>query len=181
MSKGRFIAVVGPSGVGKDSVMAGMAQVDPRIRLARRVITRPQAQGAEQYDGVTDAEFKAMEKAGAFALSWAAHGLQYGIPAEVDAILEGGRDVVANLSRGILGVAEERFSPFMVLSLSARQTVLQERLQARGREDADDIESRLRRASYRMPEGLTVVALDNSGALEDTVSRALNALYPISA
>jgi hypothetical protein len=32
-----------------------------------------------------------------------------------------------------------------------------------------------------MPEGLTVVALDNSGALEDTVSRALNALYPISA
>ena len=46
---GRFIAVVGPSGVGKDSVMQGMAARDPRIVLARRVITRPSDAGGEDF------------------------------------------------------------------------------------------------------------------------------------
>ncbi|MGB0905008.1 MAG: phosphonate metabolism protein/1,5-bisphosphokinase (PRPP-forming) PhnN, partial [Mangrovicoccus sp.] len=37
---GRFIAVVGPSGVGKDSVMAGLMERRPDLLLAKRVITR---------------------------------------------------------------------------------------------------------------------------------------------
>ena len=37
---GRMIAVVGPSGVGKDSVMAGLLEARPALRRVRRVITR---------------------------------------------------------------------------------------------------------------------------------------------
>ncbi|MEM9552294.1 MAG: phosphonate metabolism protein/1,5-bisphosphokinase (PRPP-forming) PhnN, partial [Pseudomonadota bacterium] len=33
------IAVVGPSGVGKDSVLQAMCATDPRLRLVRRTIT----------------------------------------------------------------------------------------------------------------------------------------------
>ena len=179
---GRFVAVVGPSGVGKDSLMEAMAAADPRLRLARRVITRPNDTGNEVFDSTTPEAFKEKERGGEFALSWGAHGFSYGIPAApVDAELEAGRDVLANLSRGVLGMAEKRFGHFVVLSLTAKSEVLAARLKARGREDDDDITARLRRASYRVPEGLQVVAIDNSGALDDTVVRALNALYPVSA
>ena len=44
--KGPVIAVVGPSGVGKDSLMEALRQADPSIKLMRRVITRaPEAGG----------------------------------------------------------------------------------------------------------------------------------------
>ena len=56
---GRFIAIVGASGVGKDSVMAALAASDPRLRLVRRVITRPSAAGGEDFDGVTEDAFHA--------------------------------------------------------------------------------------------------------------------------
>lgn len=178
---GRFVAVVGPSGVGKDSVMEAMAASDPRLRLARRVITRAAENGGEEYDPATKDDFKQMERDGAFALSWGAHGLSYGIPAApVEAYLAEGRDVLANLSRGVLGMADKRFDRFMVLSLTAKPAILAKRLKERGREDEDDIIARLARASYQVPEGLEVVALDNSGELKDTVGRALDALYPVS-
>ena len=41
MSRGRLIAVVGPSGVGKDSVMAGLVLLRAKLHLVRRMITRP--------------------------------------------------------------------------------------------------------------------------------------------
>ncbi|MEM6634576.1 MAG: hypothetical protein AAF667_01675 [Pseudomonadota bacterium] len=36
MTQGRLIAVVGPSGVGKDSVMAGIKAAVPELHLVRR-------------------------------------------------------------------------------------------------------------------------------------------------
>ena len=80
---GRFIAVVGPSGVGKDSVMEGLAAADPSLCLARRVISRPATLGGEAFDGVSERAFRKAEDDGAFILSWHAHGWHYGIPQSV--------------------------------------------------------------------------------------------------
>ncbi len=38
--KGPVIAVVGPSGVGKDSLMTALRAADPGVKLMLRVITR---------------------------------------------------------------------------------------------------------------------------------------------
>lgn len=180
-AKGRFIAVVGPAGVGKDSLIAAMAASDPRLRVVRRVITQANAQKDEIFESSTREDFKRMERGREFALSWGAQGLSYGIPAApVDQELEAGRDVLANVSRGVLGMADDRFERFMVLSLTAKQEVLASRLKARGGEDDNSIAARLARASYRVPEGLEVVAIDNSAELKHAVTRALNALYPVS-
>ena len=178
---GRLIAVVGPSGVGKDSVMAAMAVADQRLGLVRRVITRPGSAGGEEFDGVDEARFEAMRAGDQFALWWQAHGLHYGIPARVDAELAAGRDMLANLSRGVLVAAQARFPGLAVIALRADPAVLAARLAARGREDASDIRRRLARAGSGLPEGVCAIEIDNSADLDATVQSALAALYPVRA
>lgn len=175
---GRFIAVVGPSGVGKDSVMEAMVASDPRLVLARRVITRPADAGGEVFDGVTVEAFQARSAAGQFAVSWDAHGLRYAIPTTVEMQLEQGLDVLANLSRTALVRAKARFARFEVIKLTADRDILAARLTARGRESAQQITARLDRGSVRLPEGIAAFEIDNSGDLDLTVNTALDLLFP---
>jgi len=175
------IAVVGPSGVGKDSVMQALTERDPGFLIQNRVITRPQEAGGEDFTGVTPEVFARMQAEGAFAMSWQAHGLWYGIPAEVYDLRKGARAVLVNLSRAVLSEAQARFGDLIVLSLTAAPEVLAERLAARGREDAADRARRLQRAGAALPEGLRrVVEVDNSGSLEATVDTVLARLQPES-
>lgn len=175
---GRLFAVVGPSGAGKDTLMAAAWARRPDLHLVRRVITRPSDAGGEDFDGVTEAAFAQMQAAGAFALSWQAHGLSYGIPVSIDAALADGRDVVFNGSRGVLAQAAAHYPGLQVLHVTASPGTLVTRLAGRGRETAEDIERRLARASYALPEGLNVQVIRNDGALETAVTAMLSALQP---
>ncbi len=58
MSLVPVIAVVGPSGVGKDSVMDALVARVPGIRRVRRVITRPEGEEGEAFDRVSVDEFR---------------------------------------------------------------------------------------------------------------------------
>lgn len=169
--RNRLVLVVGPSGVGKDSVLDAVRQ---RLRgrtdivFPRRVVTRAPGLGGEDYRAVTEAEFAAMADDGAFALHWAAHGLLYGIPISINDDLRAGRQVVINVSRGIIDEARQRYPGLMVIGITAGTDVLRQRLQARGRESAADIEERLARAASFDLAGEDVTILRNDGALEDT-------------
>jgi ribose 1,5-bisphosphokinase len=184
---GRLIAVVGPSGVGKDTVMAALAAAHSNIRLARRVITRPSGVGGEASKGVTETEFATLQAKGAFAFSWSAHGLQYAIPSEAIALTQGrrtpdgrtmgGYDVLVNFSRAVLPEVAKRVPDFLVLSLTANPDELAARLTMRGRENTADITDRLRRAAFTIAPGLNVVEIANDGPLEITVQTALSAIY----
>ncbi|MEO1551544.1 MAG: phosphonate metabolism protein/1,5-bisphosphokinase (PRPP-forming) PhnN [Pseudomonadota bacterium] len=173
---GRAIACVGPSGAGKDTVMEAVRAARPTIGLARRVITRPEASGGEDFEGVSEAEFQERLKAGAFVLSWQAHGLHYGIPNKVVDQIVGGETLCINLSRAVLDQANQVLPGLLVLDITARSEVLAARLKARGRETAQEIADRLARPAPVLPDGLTLVRIDNSGALLDTVSAVLDAL-----
>lgn len=174
---GRLIGVVGPSGVGKDTVMQAVVAARPGIGLVRRVITRAPDAGGEVYNAVSEAEFDRRVIGGDFALHWQAHGLRYGIPRGVEDDLASGRTMLVNLSRSVLREAQARFARFTVLSLTARTEVLAARLAGRGRETREDIARRLDRAGYGLPEGLRdVVHIDNSGGLDDTVGAVLAAI-----
>ncbi len=178
---GHFIAVVGPSGVGKDSLMEALAAAHPDLYLVRRVITRAPNAGGEAFDAVTDIEFVKRVADDRFALHWTAHGLSYGIPSDVHDVLQAGQDALANLSRGMLEHAKRTFKSLVVLNIEATPDVLAQRLAGRGRENAAEITQRLARPAPVMPKGLTVIRIDNSGALQASVQTALAALYPVRA
>jgi ribose 1,5-bisphosphokinase len=178
MTPGRLIAVVGPSGVGKDSVMAGLIAARPGLTAIRRCITRDPDLGGEDFDPLTPATFEARQAAGDFALTWGAHGLFYAIPRAALAPLDRGQDLLANLSRGVLGQAQAMVPRLTVLHITASPATLAARLAARGRETTADIATRLTRPSPPFPPGIDVVAVTNDGPLATTVSAALSALYP---
>ncbi|MDC0658566.1 phosphonate metabolism protein/1,5-bisphosphokinase (PRPP-forming) PhnN [Leisingera sp. SS27] len=180
--KGPVIAVVGPSGVGKDSLMSALAVSGPQLRLMRRVITRAPESGGEDYQAVSKDEFSALAEAGVFSLHWHAHGLHYGIPRDIETLREGAGGVLVNLSRAVLLEAQEKFGHFIVLSVTARPQVLAERLAARGRESEDEVQRRLARAIKPLPAGLRRVhQVDNSGPLSAAVNAALAVVQPESA
>ncbi|WP_095588987.1 phosphonate metabolism protein/1,5-bisphosphokinase (PRPP-forming) PhnN [Actibacterium ureilyticum] len=178
---GALFAVVGPSGVGKDTLMTAAAARSPAVKLVRRVITRPADAGGEDFEAVGMDAFARRRDAGEFVLHWGAHGLFYGIPRGIERDLAAARLVLFNGSRGIMPEAQRRFPDLIVLHVTAPVPVLAERLAARGRESADDIAARLTRAGYDLPPGLNVRTICNDRDLDSAVDAFLAALQPVRA
>ena len=172
---GRLIAVVGPSGAGKDTLLAGAMAARPGWELVRRVITRPAGVG-EDHEPVGMAEFEARRALGQFALHWQAHGLYYGIPRPVLARVRGGATVLFNGSRAALPQARSVWPRLEVVMVTAPIPVLAARLSARGRESAEAIAARLRRSLLPPPEGARVV--QNDASVDEGVARLLAVLSP---
>lgn len=173
---GVFIAVVGPSGAGKDTLirLAGdMLRSRPAgadTLFARRVITREADASLEDHDTMDAAGFAAAEDAGKFAVTWTAHGLSYGLPAEVDGAIAAGGVVVANGSRAALPVLAGHFENLVVVQVTAPRELLAERLAARGRESRDEILARLGRAAIVADIPGSIV-IENAGAPEDAARK----------
>jgi ribose 1,5-bisphosphokinase len=165
---GYFVAVVGPSGVGKDSLIGFARQrLEPsgRVVFVRRVVTREADGGSEDHDSMDTAAFSEAERNGAFSLSWSAHGLRYGLPVSLDQDLAEGRLVVANLSRAVIPALIAKYPQAIVVSVVAEHEVIARRLAARGRETAESIQRRLERSVIdRLPP--STVVIDNSGVLD---------------
>jgi ribose 1,5-bisphosphokinase len=165
-----LVLVVGPSGAGKDTLLDAARTLladDPRFRFVRRVITRPVDAGGEAHEAVTEAEFAAR----GFALQWQAHGLRYGIPAEV---MADGIVAVANVSRTVVAEAAQRF-PLRVIEVTAPADVLASRLVSRGREAEADVAARLARG-VTVPEHVPIDTVVNDGTLDDAIARFVAAL-----
>ena len=172
-----LVAVVGPSGAGKDTLMAGVQSRfghDGRFRFVRRSVTRPASAGGEDHEPLDRDAFLRRRDAGGFALWWEAHGLLYGIPRDVEPDLAAGRCVVANLSRRALAEADARY-PLLVLEITAPPEVLAARLAARGREDPAAIAKRLAREAP-LPPVSRVRRVVNDGRPEDGVAQVLAVL-----
>ncbi len=147
---GTWVFVCGPSGAGKDSVLAWAAEhlADRRdIVFARRMVTRALQHGSD-HDPVTAQQFAQLLLAGELVWCWQAHGFNYGIAAHYCAEVAAGRTVVVNGSREHASNLESsQFVRVVQIMVDAEQLAV--RLARRGRDDAQQIGQRLlRNASF---------------------------------
>lgn len=166
---GHLVLVVGPSGAGKDTLIAYVRERltdEDHVEFARRVITRHSDGATEDHDTLADAAFVEAEANGAFALSWEAHGLRYGIPASVDDAISVGHVVVANTSRGVIPALRQRYANVAVVEITAAPEILATRLAARGRESRGEVLARLARTVQHDLGGPGHVVIDNSGVAD---------------
>ncbi|MGO2419591.1 MAG: ribose 1,5-bisphosphokinase [Vibrio casei] len=168
----RLFYVIGPSGSGKDSVMSLIReQWSQHIVIAHRYITRDASAGSENHVALSVQEFEQRQNKNFFALDWQANGHCYGIGCEVDAWLAKGVDVMVNGSRAYLEQARERYGAALIpVVIDVAIDILKQRLTARDRESAQEIEWRLIRAEQLKQHNIEgAIMLDNSGLLSDTI------------
>ncbi|GJD49776.1 Ribose 1,5-bisphosphate phosphokinase PhnN [Methylobacterium crusticola] len=158
MRRGGFVLVVGPSGAGKDTLLALARDAlagEARYVFPRRLVTRaPSAH--EDNEAIDAAGFARGEAEGRFALSWRAHGLGYALPAAAAAQAAAGHVVVCNVSRRVVGAARAHLPAVSVVAVTAPPEVLARRLAARGRPEDGDLAARLSR-SAPVAADLTIV------------------------
>ena len=175
---GRLVLVVGPSGAGKDTLIAGArAELEKAgVLFARRIVTR-ESSAFEDNEAVDPSAFEAALAAGHYALHWHAHGLSYALPIAIEDALKQGRSVVANVSRGVVGEARRRYPAIVVVMVTARPDVLAARLAGRARPSDGPVENRLKRADKVFDEPWQPdLVIDNSGAVEQGVTALIRAI-----
>jgi ribose 1,5-bisphosphokinase len=178
---GVFVAVVGPSGAGKDSLLRLAQETlsgDLSYSFVRRVVTRPENED-EAHDTLTHEAFARAQADGAFAVTWSANELFYAIPDSARDDVAAGRVVIANASREAAQAIKAAFPRTIIIHVTASVETLRARLLARGREAADAVEARLAR-SLMLEQGFTAdIRIENNGALETAAKQLLNALAAV--
>lgn len=179
---GVFVAVVGPSGAGKDSLLsaarASLAD-NPRFVFARRLITRA-ADHTEDHDSVDIETFNQLVSEDGFALWWEAHDLKYGLPIALTGELAQDRIVIANVSRAVLPTIRKTFAGNYVIQITASEDILRQRLASRGRETAAIQLGRLARARMTSSPVEADITIANDGDFEDACRRFVEVLKAIN-
>ncbi|WP_246252089.1 phosphonate metabolism protein/1,5-bisphosphokinase (PRPP-forming) PhnN [Ancylobacter pratisalsi] len=179
LGPGPLVLVVGPSGAGKDTLIAyARARLADRadICFARRRITRP-ADATENHIAVNEADFARDVAEGRFPLHWQANGLSYALGPEIAEEIAGGRIVVANGSRAALDEARARFARVVVVHVTAPPEVLAARLAARGREQGEAVLRRLaREPALSTPPDLRILNVDAADAAGERLAAFLSGL-----
>jgi len=178
-SQGGILFVLsGPSGVGKDTVIARLKERGLPIHYCVTVTTRAMRQGevhGVNYFFVSPEEFERMRSSGELLESALVHGYCYGTPrAQVRDVLASGRDVVLKVD--VQGAATvKRKVPDAVFIFLAPESFaeLKERLQARGTESTADLSVRLKNARQELADlpQYDYVVVNYHDRLDETVDK----------
>ena len=143
MPRARLFVLSGPSGVGKDAVIGGLAARGVRFYRAVTAVTRPprpgEEHGAHHYFLSPD-EFAQWEAQGKFLETATVYGRRYGTPLrEVTGALERGEDVLLRIDvQGAASIRERMPASVHVFIGPPSLEALRERRDRRGTESSTE-------------------------------------------
>lgn len=149
MSQSGLIYLMGPSGAGKDSLIAHIkAANELLLHIPTRYITRPvQHNDVEQHIYMTLEAFDQAEQEQRFACSWRANGHAYALDVSLHQDLDAGKLVLINGSRAHYPkVAQNLQVACIPVYLHISSEVQTQRLWQRGRENKAQIAERVARS-----------------------------------
>ena len=181
-SRGRLVVLSGPSGVGKDTVLRRLFELDPNLRYSVSYTTRPPREGEvhdESYSFVDEESFRRMEADGAFLETAVVHGNHYGTSlSRVREALARGDDIVLKIDvQGAAQVREKAPEALLVFLLPPSVEVLRRRLRRRDTEDGDSLR---RREADALRELAQAGSYDHR-VVNDDVDRAAHEILSILA
>jgi guanylate kinase len=155
VSKPLLIVLSGLSGVGKDTILAGIRKSGLPLEISVSATTRPRRPGEKDglhYHFVSPATFREMIDKNQL-LEWAnVYGNRYGIPREpVSRALRNGRDVIVKIDvQGAATIKKIVPRALFIFLIPPSVEELEERLRQRRTESSADLELRLNAASQEM-------------------------------
>ena len=154
---GNVYVVAAPSGAGKSSLVKALMELDAAVRPSVSHTTRPprgQEKDGREYHFVSDAAFDALIQKEAF-LEWATvHGHRYGTSREsIEQRIAQGADVVLEIDyQGALQIKKIFANAVLIFILPPSWDELRSRLQNRGEDSLEVIETRLKNAAHEMSQ-----------------------------
>jgi guanylate kinase len=154
---GNVYVVAAPSGAGKSSLVKALMELDAAVRPSVSHTTRPprgQEKDGREYHFVSDDAFDALIQQEAF-LEWATvHGHRYGTSRDsIEQRIAQGADVVLEIDyQGALQIKKIFANAVLIFILPPSWDELRSRLQNRGEDSLDVIETRLKNAAHEMSQ-----------------------------
>ena len=173
-----LIVISGPSGVGKDTVLAKMKESRRSLHYVVTATTRPQRPGEKNglhYHFVSEEEFKGMMETGEL-LEWAnVYGNLYGVPKrQVQQALAQGLDVVVKVDvQGAATIKSVLPQAVFIFLTSPSLVELERRLKERKTESIEELKLRMETAGGEM-NSLSMfdyVVINHQDRLDSTIAQ----------
>ena len=175
-----LVIVSGPSGVGKDTVIASLCRIptDPERYFVVTCTTRPRREyeiDRVHYNFLSEDEFTRKRDGGGFLEANLVHGHWYGTPRdEVRGALVAGRDAILKIDvQGAAVIKQKVPEALLVFLVPPSLEDLFSRLQSRATESADELDIRQRNAALELArqEDYDHVVLNETGEIARTAAR----------
>ncbi|MCD6077050.1 MAG: gmk [Ramlibacter sp.] len=154
---GNIFVVAAPSGAGKSSLVKALRELDSHVQPSVSHTTRPprgQEKHGREYFFVSSGEFDQMVLADAF-VEWAnVHGHRYGTSKKaIEDRITHGADVILEIDwQGALQIKRIFTNAVLVFILPPSWEELRSRLERRGEDSPDVIETRLQNAAAELAQ-----------------------------
>lgn len=175
MPKGKFVLIIGPSGVGKDAIMSRLRERSGMVQMISRTsrAPRPNEVDGRDYHFSTREDFERRIAAGEFIEHAEYAGNYYGTSrADLERLLETGKTVLKIVEvQGAFTIKAKMPEAFAVFIKPESLDQLRERLESRPDAKPEDMAKRLARAPYEMDsaENFDAVVVNRDGRLDETV------------
>jgi guanylate kinase len=176
-----LIVISGPSGAGKDSVLARLRERALPFHFTVTATTRPKREvnpaDHEFLRFLSEAEFDALLAEDGLLEHAEVYGYRYGVPkAPVREALQRGQDVIMRVDvQGAASIKKVAPGALLIFLTTSSTEDLAERLRARGLDDPEAMRRRLEKASWELEQRpqFDHVVVNESDRLDDAVGEVL--------